>query len=91
MREFIWGLLTMETMVAALFFLRSWRITSDRLFLFFALAFLAMTLNWIGLASVDPARERVHLVYLFRLAAFVLIIIGIIDKNRHSSRPRAPD
>ena len=82
MREFIWGVLSMQTVVAALFFLRSWRLTSDRLFLFFALAFFAMTLNWIGLSNVDPGLERVHYVYLFRLAAFALIIAGIIDKNR---------
>jgi hypothetical protein len=76
----------METLVAALFFLRSWRVTSDRLFLFFALAFFAMALNWVGIASVDPSLERVHYVYLFRLAAFALIIVGIVDKSRRSVR-----
>lgn len=86
MREFILGLLSMETAVASLFFLRSWRATSDRLFLFFALAFFAMTLNWVGVSAVDPSRERVHWVYLFRLAAFALIIVGILDKNRGAGR-----
>jgi hypothetical protein len=85
-REFIWGLLSMETAVAALFFLRSWRVTADRLFLFFALAFFAMTLNWIGLSRVDASRELVHYVYLFRLVAFVLIIVGIVDRNQRSGR-----
>jgi len=85
-REFIWGLLTMETTVAAVFFLRNWRISGERLFLYFALAFTAMAVNWIGLSSVDPRRELVHYVYLFRLLAFVLIIVGIIDKNRRSAR-----
>ncbi|HEY6455271.1 MAG TPA: DUF5985 family protein [Steroidobacteraceae bacterium] len=86
MREFIWGLLSMETAVAALFFLRSWRVTSDRLFLFFALAFFAMMLNWVGLSRVDASRELLHYVYLFRLIAFVLIIVGIVDKNHASGR-----
>ena len=87
MRQFIWGLLTMETGVAALFFVRYWRVTGDRLFLFFALAFVAMSVNWIGLSSIDPTLEPQHLIYLARLLAFVLIIIGIVDKNRRSRRP----
>jgi hypothetical protein len=89
-REFIWGLLSMETAVAALFFLRSWRVTADRLFLFFALAFFAMMLNWVGLSRVDVSHELIHYVYIFRLVAFVLIIVGIIDKNRRSGQhPRS--
>jgi hypothetical protein len=85
-REFVWGLLTMETLVAALFFLRSWRVSRERLFLYFALAFAAMATNWIGLSLVDPHRELVHYVSLLRLLAFVLIIVGIVDKNRRSAR-----
>ena len=41
-----------------------------------------MAINWLGLSIVDPALESQHYVYLFRLLAFVLIIIGIFDKNR---------
>ena len=84
LREFVWGLLTMETVVAALFFLRSWRVSGERLFLYFALAFVAMATNWIGLSLVDPHRELVHYVSLLRLLAFMLIIVGIVDKNRRS-------
>jgi hypothetical protein len=75
----------MQTAMAALFFLRYWRLGRDRLFLFFSLAFCAMTLNWIGLSTVEPARELIHYVYFLRLLAFVLIIIGIIDKNRRAA------
>ena len=82
MRQFVWGLLTMETAVAALIFLRFWRVSNERLFLFFALAFASMAINWVGLSSVDPPLESQHYVYLFRLLAFILIIIGIFDKNR---------
>jgi hypothetical protein len=80
----------METAVAALFFLRSWRVSGDRLFLYFALGFAAMALNWIGLASIEPALESRHLVYLLRLLAFVLIIVGIVDKNRRVNGTRPP-
>jgi hypothetical protein len=85
MRQFVWGLLTMETAVAALIFLRFWRVSNERLFLYFALAFASMAINWVGLSIVDPALEAQHYVYLFRLLAFVLIIIGILDKNRRRS------
>ena len=39
------------------------------------------------LAALNPEHESRHLIYLLRLAAFVVIIIGIIDKNR----ARPPD
>jgi hypothetical protein len=86
MRDFLWGALAMGSVTIAVFFLRYWRRTGDRLFAFFAIAFAVMGLNWIGLALIDPGVEARHTVYLLRLAAFVLIIIGIIDKNRGSGR-----
>jgi len=69
-------------MVAALFFLRYWRVSRDRLFAFFAVAFALLAANWLALSVIDPAFEARHLIYLIRLAAFVLITIGIVDKNR---------
>jgi hypothetical protein len=86
MRQFLWGALSMAHAAVALFFLRYWRTSHDRLFVYFAVAFAVMALNWIGLAMVDPGFELRHTLYLLRLAAFVLIIIGIIDKNRRSGR-----
>jgi hypothetical protein len=44
-----------------------------------------MGLNWLSLAFVDPGDELRHTLYLLRLLAFVLIIIGIVDKNRRSN------
>jgi hypothetical protein len=81
MKQFVWGALMTECVVAALFFLRYWRVSGDRLFLYFALAFGAMAINWVGLSTIDPAFEMQHYVYLFRLLAFILIIAGIIDRN----------
>jgi hypothetical protein len=82
MNEFVWGALAMSCWVVGLFFLRFWRSTRDRLFLFFCLAFWAFSLTWVGLAVLHPGMESRHYFYMFRLAAFVLIIAGIIDKNR---------
>jgi hypothetical protein len=82
MRHFLWGALAMTSVIASIFFMRYFRLTRDRLFVFFSIAFLVMALNWIGLAIADPSIETRHQVYVLRLLAFVLILIGIIDKNR---------
>jgi len=86
MREFVLGLLTMTTLIAGLFFLRYWRASGDRLFAYFALAFATMSISWLALAATSPSFEGIHYVYLVRLLAFVLIIIGIVDKNHRAGR-----
>jgi len=88
MKVFVWGVLAMASLVVALFFLRYWRATRERLFVFFSLAFLGMAVNWTVLAVVNhPVDEagQEH-AYVIRLVAFVILIIGIIDKNRRSGR-----
>lgn len=82
MKQFYWGMLTMASLVASMFFWRYWKVSGDRLFAFFALAFAMLGVNWVALAVVDPAFEARHLIYLIRLAAFIIIIVGIVDKNR---------
>ena len=82
MKQFCWGMLTMASVVASLFFLRYWKASGERLFAFFAAAFAMLAVNWVALTAVDPAFEARHLIYLIRLAAFIVIIVGIVDKNR---------
>lgn len=88
MRIFAWGVLAMASLVAALFFLRYYRATRERLFAFFSVAFVGLTTNWTVLAivnhPVDEARQAQA--YVIRLVAFVVLIVGIIDKNRRSGR-----
>jgi hypothetical protein len=84
-RQFLWGTLTMAHLVAALLLLRFWRVSRDRLFLFFAGAFATLAVNWVGIALIDPALELRHYVYLIRFFGFVLLIAGIVDKNRRSA------
>lgn len=88
MKEFLWGMLTLSSAVASLLFLRYARITRDRLFSYFAAAFLVMAFNWLGLALIEPNTEERYLAYFLRLIAFVLIIIGIVDKNIRAARVR---
>ncbi len=86
MKIFMWGVLAMASLVAALFFLRFWRASRDRLFAFFALAFAGLAANWVGLAFINQPNDeaRQEYAYVVRLVAFVILIIGIIDKNRRS-------
>ena len=79
---FLWGALTMVSATIGLMFLKFWRRTGDRLFALFGTAFFVFALNWLVLAVVQPSDESRHYVYLIRLFAFVLLLIGIIDKNR---------
>lgn len=66
--------------VAALFFLRFWRQSRDRFFGLFAAAFALIAVNRLVLTVVD--REHDAWIYVIRLAAFLLIIVAIVDKNR---------
>lgn len=81
------GALAMGFAAAGLFFLRFWRETRDRLFGLFAAAFWVMALNrFYATAGLEEDGAR-PLLYLLRLAAFVLILAAIADKNRARRRP----
>ena len=81
MIEFLSGAVTLGFLVGALFFLRFWRKTTDRLFLAFGIAFVLLALNQ-GLAQwLGAADERVAYTYLLRVLGFVLILAAIVDKN----------
>lgn len=84
MERYVSGLLVMAYAVAALFFFRFHRDTSDRLFGIFGGAFvlLAIQRSWLALAPLGEAWEVVG--YGIRLVAFVLIIWAIVDKNRRA-------
>lgn len=87
LNEFFLGGIVMACAVAGLFFLRFWRRTRDRLFLIFAVAFWTLGGNWLALAFINADEVRTWL-YAVRLAAFVLILAGIWDKNRPGKRNR---
>ena len=82
MTLFVSGLLVMGYAVAALFFLRFWRASTDRLFLFFAIGFalLAIQRTSLAAAALLPLPETTY--YAVRLLAFLVILAGIVDKNR---------
>jgi hypothetical protein len=82
LKPMINGALVMACLACALFFLRFWRASRDRLFAFFALAFAVMSVNWTALTLLQVEDERRHYVYLLRLVSFLLILYAIWDKNR---------
>lgn len=65
----------------ATFFVKSWRRTGDRFFLLFALAFGTFAVNRAALA-LSQERDEALGQYLVRLAAFLLIALAIVLKNR---------
>lgn len=75
------GAIVMGYFVAGLFFLRYWRDTRDRLFLVFAVAFWMLGLQRALINLVDVAAEDQAVFYVLRLAAFLLIIWAVVDKN----------
>jgi hypothetical protein len=84
MLPFIHGAIAMGCGVATLFFLRFWKSTGDRLFVYFAAAFAVLSAHWIALGVLDLPTEIRFSLYVPRLIAFVLIILGIVDKNRRA-------
>jgi hypothetical protein len=74
------GLLAAGYLLAALFFLRFWRRTRDGLFFCFAIAFALMAINQ-ALPVLLGVGEDKAAIYLFRLAAFLMIIFAICYKN----------
>jgi hypothetical protein len=82
--EFIAGASTLACLAIALFFFRFWRSSGDRLFAIFGLAFAVFAANRLVLTVLDETDEGRTYVYLVRLAAFLLIMAAILDKNRGS-------
>lgn len=82
MTDFMTGAIAMASFVAGLVFLRFFGRTRDRIFLFFVASFW---LDAAGRALEVALREPDdggYVVYAIRVVAYVLIIVGIVDKNR---------
>jgi len=76
----------MAAFTIGLFFLRFWKKTHDRFFLYFAIAFTLEGIVRTLLGLDVGSNESEPLFYLVRLVSFVLILIAIIDKNRETRR-----
>jgi hypothetical protein len=81
MHQLLAGAIAMGSLVIALFFLRFWRTTRDRFFLYFALSFLIEGLHRIYSSGEANTSESSPHHYLIRLVAYLLILWAIYEKN----------
>lgn len=86
MQDVMAGMLVMASFVIGLRFMKFWRLSRDRFFIFFAAAFWIFGLGWGIRALALGMSEHTHVAYLPRLAAFLMIVFAILDKNRQASR-----
>ena len=81
MSDFLQGATMLASMAIALFFLRFWRQTSDRLFAAFAAAFAVFAVNRLLLSLLDEDSDSRTWVYALRAATFLMIAAAVLDKN----------
>jgi hypothetical protein len=91
MTDLFTGAICMGSLLIALFFLRFWRDSGDRFFLYFAASFFIEGLHRLYSALHDAGGEDSPLHYLIRLLAYGLILWAILEKNLpQRDRERAP-
>lgn len=82
--SFFSGAFVVAAAAVALFFFQFWQKSRERLFATLSWAFALLALERAVLAFVPLEHEGRHWIYVARLIAFALIILGILDKNRPS-------
>lgn len=80
--DFLSGAISLGFFVAAMFFMRFWYRTRDRLFVAFGIAFALLGVGQAVQVFNDIAQEEESYIYLIRLVAFSTIIVAVIRKNR---------
>jgi hypothetical protein len=81
--QFLSGAAMFGAWAGGVFFLKFWVETKERLFFLFALSFWIMAIERIVMIFIqNPSNEDRSLVYVIRLVAFLIIVYGILDKNR---------
>jgi len=84
LEPFLSGAICLALLTIIMFFVRFWRSTFDRLFLFFVVAFALLLAERLVRLAMDLHSESLPIVYGIRLAAYGLILVAIIDKNRRN-------
>ena len=79
---FIDGMLAAGYLVSALFFARFWRRTGEAVFAWFSLAFVVLAVQPAVQALLTLPSEDTGALFLTRLAAYLLISLGIVAANR---------
>jgi hypothetical protein len=76
------GGIATASLVAAVVFLRFWRQTRDRFFLFFALSFALEAASRVAMGLLGDSNEASPYFYTVRLVSYGLILLAIWQKNR---------
>jgi hypothetical protein len=79
---FLQGATAMGFLAVAACFLRFHRRSGERLFLMFALGFLAFAGARVAMIAASDVAEAEVAVFGIRALAFAAILAGIVDKNR---------
>jgi hypothetical protein len=77
---FLFGAIVLAWVVAGLAFLRFYRRTRDRFFLYFVASFWLEAVDYACMAS-DFMPLGPNTAYLIRIVAYGLILVAIFDKN----------
>lgn len=86
LNPFLLGAISIANLVAALLFMRYWRSSRDRFFLYLVASFLLEAINRAATA-IEPAIEgEAPAHYVVRLVAYLLILLAIWEKNRARRR-----
>lgn len=72
------------SLVVALAFVKLGRRAGDRLYHGFALAFVLLGVSWALIGMGAATGDASYVAFLPRLAAFVVIILAIVDKNHRA-------
>lgn len=84
MYGFLSGAVAFGFVIAALFFFRFWQRTADGLFYWFGIAFVLLAIGQTLLTLLDVSVEERSWLFLLRLAAFSIIIVAVLQKNRRT-------
>jgi hypothetical protein len=82
MNEILMGATASLSLVIGLFFLKFWRNTSDRFFLFLSASFFFQAVDRLLQQSHWGWSEEIPAQYALRIFAYVLILIAVLDKNK---------
>ncbi len=81
------GAIALGSLAIGLFFLKYWRNTRDRFFLYFALSFSLEGVSRIHMGLNQAVREDIPVYYIIRIMSYGLILLAIWEKNRPRKKP----
>jgi O-antigen/teichoic acid export membrane protein len=87
MNALLSGGVATASVIAGIFFLRYWKSSHDRFFLYFAASFFIEGVNRFVLYLTVGLQEEAPVYYLIRLVAYGLIVLAIVAKNRERRLP----